>query len=293
MHLVGEHGLGTLGPVDPIGPCSDGRIALEVGLAEGDTVVMTLKRTRRTRVVVATLLAALVAMATAPSAAGASGEPKIEFAGRTWTVKTSAGLVGPGPNIFDGDNVLVDGRGRLHLAIEPREVNGQTVWTSSEVILDEPLGYGTYTFNVKSPVNDLDPNVVLGLFTWDTNPGDFNREIDIEISKFGNAADSTNAGFTVQPYDASGHQHRFEVDTSRRTRYSFDWMPEEIEFSAIRGRKRSLSDWSFSDAVNGAGAVPDAGQAQVRINLWLFRGNAPTDGQPVEVVISDFTFAPA
>jgi hypothetical protein len=45
--------------------------------------------------------------------------------------------------------------------------------------------------------------------------------------------------------------------------------------------------------VSGAGTVPDAGQAQVRINLWLFRGNAPTDGQPVEVVISDFTFTPA
>ena len=251
---------------------------------------MTHKKRPRHRIVVA-LLAAVLAMSAAPTAAGAAGEPKIEFADRTWTIKTSAGLVGPGPNIFSADNVRVDGRGRLRLEIEPREVNGQTVWTSSEVILDEPLGYGTYTFEVRSPVNDLDPNVVLGMFTWDTNPGQFNREIDIEISKFGNAADTTNAGFTVQPYDAWGHQQRFEVDTTRRTRYSFEWLPQDVEFDAIRGRNRSLANWTFSDALNGA--VPDEGQAQVRINLWLFRGNAPTDGQPVEVVISDFTFTPA
>jgi hypothetical protein len=239
------------------------------------------------------LFAMLLATMAAPSAAGAAGEPKIEFAGRTWTVKTSAGSVGPGPNIFAEDNVRVDRRGRLHLSIEPRVVNGETVWTSSEIILDQPLGYGTYTFDVKSAVNDFDPNVVLGLFTWDTNPGDYNREIDIEISKFGNAADSTNAGFTVQPYDATGHQHRFAVDTTRRTRYSFDWTPDQVDFLAVRGRKSSIADWSFSEAINGAGTVPDAGQAQVRINLWLFRGNAPTDGQPVEVVISNFSFTPA
>ncbi len=243
-------------------------------------------RTRRTKAVAAAVFAAVLAMSNAPTAAGAEGEPEIEFAGRTWSVKTSPGLVGPGPNIFAGGNVQVDRKGRLHLTIEPRELNGQMVWTSSEVILDEPLGYGTYTFDVKSPVNDLDPNVVLGMFTWDTNPGDFNREIDIEISKFGNAADSMNAGFTVQPYDAWGHQHRFAVDTSRQTRYSFEWMPDQVDFSAFRGQKRSIADWSFSEA----GTVPDAGQAQVRINLWLFRGSAPTDGQSVEVVISDFTF---
>jgi hypothetical protein len=254
---------------------------------------MTPKRTHRTRLVAVAVLAAVLAMSSAPVAAGASGEPKIEFAGRTWTVKTSAGLVGPGPNVFAGDNVRVDRRGRLHLTIEPRVVNGETVWTSSEVILDEPLGYGTYTFDVKSPVDDLDPNVVLGMFTWDTNPGDFNREIDIEISKFGDAADPTNAGFTVQPYDATGHQHRFLVDTSRRTQYSFDWQPEEVDFSAGRGRNRSIANWLFSESVIGEGTVPDSGQAQVRINLWLFRGNAPTDGQPVEVVISGFTFTPA
>ena len=38
--------------------------------------------------------------------------------------------------------------------------------------------------------------------------------------------------------------------------------------------------------------VPRPGDERVHLNLWLFGGAAPTDGQPVDVVLSSFTFAP-
>jgi hypothetical protein len=38
--------------------------------------------------------------------------------------------------------------------------------------------------------------------------------------------------------------------------------------------------------------VPKPGDERVRGNLWLFGGAAPSDGQPVEIVIESFAFAP-
>ena len=38
--------------------------------------------------------------------------------------------------------------------------------------------------------------------------------------------------------------------------------------------------------------IPLEGGENARINLWLFRGSAPTDGRNVEVVLSDFSYTP-
>jgi len=38
--------------------------------------------------------------------------------------------------------------------------------------------------------------------------------------------------------------------------------------------------------------VPPAGKANTRINLWLNGGVAPSNGQPTEIVIEDFTYKP-
>jgi hypothetical protein len=37
---------------------------------------------------------------------------------------------------------------------------------------------------------------------------------------------------------------------------------------------------------------PDATDVMAMINLWLFQGNAPSNGQPVEAVIAGFEFTP-
>jgi hypothetical protein len=38
--------------------------------------------------------------------------------------------------------------------------------------------------------------------------------------------------------------------------------------------------------------VPKPGDERVRLNLWLYGGNAPSNGQPVEIVVEAFAFAP-
>lgn len=54
------------------------------------------------------------------------------FAGREWKKKdTGACVWGPGPNYFSGDNVYVDGDGKLHLAI----TSTNDIWYCAEALL--------------------------------------------------------------------------------------------------------------------------------------------------------------
>ena len=133
----------------------------------------------------------------------------IEFSGYTWNVKSSKAKVGPGPNYFSADenDVWVDEDGNLHLTISYKDGK----WFSSEVFTLAPLGYGTYTFTLASPIDQLDKNAVLGLFTWDDAAPENNyREIDTEFSKWGNDS-GENSQYVVQPYDHAGNIHRFDT----------------------------------------------------------------------------------
>ncbi|MDQ4089270.1 MAG: hypothetical protein M3163_03045 [Actinomycetota bacterium] len=51
------------------------------------------------------------------------------------------------------------------------------------------------------PGGRLDPNVVLGLFSWSDDPAYNYREIDIEVARWGDVAGDTNAQYVVQPWD--------------------------------------------------------------------------------------------
>lgn len=216
----------------------------------------------------------------------------VEFSGYTWNVKATEVPVGPGPNYFSNreEDVWVDEGGQLHLRIVYR--NGR--WYSSEVFTDEALGYGTYSFTLASRVDHLDPNVVLGLFTWDDTASEYNyREIDIEFSRWGDLA-ADNAQFVVQPWNVSGNRYRFNMELEGDySTHSFDWHEDYIEFSSFQGHEPSptpddeIESWLYEGI-----HIPPAGPGNARINLWLLNGNPPSDGQGVEVVIAAFEFTP-
>ena len=224
------------------------------------------------------LLALTLAVAAPAHAAKPSDGPRtITWSGQTWTVKDSgSSIVGPGPNPFSSStsNVWVDALGRLHLRITKTKAG----WVSAEVVSTRSLGYGSYRWTLASPVGALDANAVLGLFTWNDDPAYHHREIDVEVSRWGNALDPTNAQFVVQPYDNPGNLRRFTVADATPTTHTFDWRPGAVDFAST-----CTDPWSFT----GPG-VPVAGGEQARMNLWLFQGRAPLDGQPVEVVFERF-----
>lgn len=207
----------------------------------------------------------------------------MRFSGHSWAVKASSAPVGPGPNVFSDspENVWVDRVGRLHLRLTSR--GGR--WRACEVILDRSLGHGTYGFALDSPVGQLDPNVVLGMFTWGDDPAYSHREIDIEFARWGAAA-TQNALYAVQPSAQAGNACSFVVQPNdAATSHEFTWTPDQVSFrSAAAGRP--IADWRYSGP-----DVPEPRDERTRINLWLYRGHPPTDGHEVEAVLSAFTFA--
>jgi hypothetical protein len=220
-------------------------------------------------------------------------QPKeIEFSGRTWWVKHSDPLIGPGPNYFSDstDNVRVDDDGRLHLRI----TNPSGRWTCAEVVSQDVLGYGKYVFQLATRVDLLDANVVAGLFTYDETIDSPNREIDIEFSRWGDPLNQ-NGQYVVSPWDQPGHIHRFEATLrGDQATHCFVWRAGGVSFQSLHGRQacpgaaeNEIASWSYVGA-----DTPPAGQGNARINLWLYNGAPPTDGQPAEVIIDGFEFVP-
>ncbi len=218
----------------------------------------------------------------------------ISFSGYDWWVKTSSGLVGPGPNHFSDstNNIWLDAQGSLHMRI----TNRSNQWQCAEVVTRRTFGYGSYRFELASPVDNINPSVVLGLFTWSDDPAYTHREIDIECGRWANTNDVNNAQYVVQPWDWPGHLTRYAVpaDLTNST-HLFTWETNRISYQCQRGSfspspppTNLISNWVFTDA----SAVPQTGDENVRINLWLIYGNAPTDNREVEFVIKSFQFVP-
>jgi hypothetical protein len=213
----------------------------------------------------------------------------ISFSGFEWDVRTSQQPTSPDSNYFSDSaaNVWVDGQDRLHLAIRER---GGT-WYSSEAVLHHPLGYGTYVYQVDSKIGDLNENVVLGMFIYDSQAWQENyREMDIEFAHWG---DSTypNAQFVVQPWEVEGNIYRWVIPPSvKASTHSFYWSSDSISFLSARGHQSVppfdsvLDQWTYTD-VSG---IPEPGDERVTLNLWLFRSLAPSDGVEPEVIITSF-----
>jgi hypothetical protein len=215
----------------------------------------------------------------------------LRFSGYDWNVKYSDDIrVGPGPNYFSdaGADVWVDENDRLHLKIADRDGK----WYATEVFTQAPLGYGKYVFYLASRMDQLDKNVVLGLFAWETvsPPGYHNREIDIEFAKWG-VEGGNNAQYVVQPCGP----HRFPLGLSGAdSTHGFDWQPDRVYFQSIQGHRAfpvPEADATESWVYDGS-CIPPEGIGNARINLWLTGGNAPSDGEEVKVVIERFEFLP-
>jgi hypothetical protein len=216
-----------------------------------------------------------------------SRERTLQFSGYEWRVKASDDRVGPGSNYFSdsADNIEVDAQGRLHIRITQREGR----WFCAEVISTRSFGYGTYRFYLATKAESLDPEAVLGMFTWNNDPAYAHRELDIEISRWGHA-NNKNAQFVVQPYSHLGNMVRFQMPSGLSSSlHSFNWKPDNVHFQSIADY---TSGWQVIQQHTFTKDIPKAGDENARINLWLMASRPPTDGKPMEVIISKFEFIP-
>jgi hypothetical protein len=217
----------------------------------------------------------------------------LSFSGYDWWVKNFDTPVGPGPNYFSDNtsNAWTDAQGSLHLRITHRT----NQWQCAELVSARTFGYGSYRFELGSRVDNLDTNIVLGMFTWSDDPTFADREMDVE-SSLGFAADTNNTQFTVQPYTQPGHFSRYRVPAAMAdSTHLFTWQSNSVAFQSQAGSyspnpvsSNVISAWTFAIA----SAVPQTGDENVRINLWLLFGHPPSDGKEVELIIKNFQFVP-
>ncbi|RKY47555.1 MAG: hypothetical protein DRP88_04210 [Candidatus Neomarinimicrobiota bacterium] len=226
----------------------------------------------------------------------------IKFSGYDWIVKDHREKPhGPGGNYWSNseENVWVDAQGRLHLRIT-KEDDGK--WYCAEVNTTEPLGYGEYVFYVTGRVDQMDKNVVLGLFNY----LDDEHEIDIEICNgwvvnidwcdwvpyWGNAL------FAVKPDIPCKSIKRFNMNLDDspesekgKSTHKFTWNSNSIFFKSIYGPHYTqpensyiIHNWYTDEN------IPEPTGLKPHINLWLDKGNQPTNNKEVEIIIDRFEF---
>lgn len=219
-------------------------------------------------------------------------KPKIlSFSGYRWIVKSSKTPAHPGLNYFSdsSENVWIDKKGQLHLRMTKR--NGR--WHCVQVISIKNFGYGKYIFYLASRVDQLDKNVVVGLFTFDGAPEYKHREIDIEFSKWG-GLHPENGLFVVQGKNIR-HRHRFDIQLNGNySTHSFIWRSQNVFFQSLHGHYSNppSSNHVIKLWTHAGEDIPPSGNEKARINLWLFKGKPPSDNEEVEVVIKKFEFIP-
>ena len=217
----------------------------------------------------------------------------IQFGGYTWAVRGGRG--GPGPNAWDENNVWLDASTNLHLKISHATGDGPAPKSrcGSAWVL------AATSFKPAAGSTGLDDNVVLGLFNYptaDVGP-DGTHEIDIEFARWGDAEKpdgqlhrlagrkGVEAGFQSFPFTLAGDQRRTGL-SGAATR---------LQFRSLQGHRdddgrRLYGRWIYSpqDAPERISQQP----MPVHINLWLFKGMPPKDGQEVEVILHKFEFIP-
>jgi hypothetical protein len=241
---------------------------------------------------------ALASFASTPAKAETT-PTTLTWKGITWNVKSGSG-VDPGLNTWSPANAFVDGNGDLHLAI----TKVGEAWYCSEVWTDLGFPFGTFQWQLASPVDKLDPNVVLGLFVYGPTAlgPDGTHEIDIEYARFGTPA-ADNGWWTIWPNvivtpPLTGRMsYSLALDADPTTTSRFAWSSTAVAFATFGGFQplgstdRLIHSWTYQPT------NPDLTISQspmpVHMNLWLYRGSAPTDRQGVEVVIHDFSFTPS
>ncbi len=208
-----------------------------------------------------------------------------EFSGLEWQTKeTGRETMGPGPNRWRDDNVWIDETGRLHMVIR-RENDGN--WTCAEIYTNRNVGYGRYTMQLDTPIDDFDAHAVLGFFTWSNESP--NNEMDVEIARF-EGPRGANLYFSVQPNTESFDIRGRPWGSSEHT---FTWMPRLVTFESIALGPGGENSSPITSRMTKGIYVPTR-TTKLHINFWLHQGKRPMNAANgvMEVVIGAVEFAP-
>jgi hypothetical protein len=210
----------------------------------------------------------------------------LKFGGYDWHVRTIASDRGGLNNLYDAENAWTDDQGALHLKINKRDGR----WRCAEVVMNQSLGYGTYIAVVRN-VAQLAPYAVLSMTTFDDWGGEEHfREMDVEMSRWGNAAAKANAQFAIQPFYIPGNLVKFTMPAGTLTNV-LRWEPGRATFKTVRGSADSpgapvIAEHTFTSR------VPTPGKETYQFLFYVVAPEQNAAEVANEVVVEKFEYLP-
>ncbi|KGE72017.1 glycoside hydrolase family 16 protein [Spirochaeta lutea] len=228
-------------------------------------------------------------------------ERTISFAGTQWTVRRSQGKEGPGPNYFmDGDGVAllmpqeiegIQQSQRNELQLSAVKHPSRNRWFSTEIISQEPVGYGSYRIRLRIDEPGLDSRLIFGFFTYDQNPSQYHSEIDIELGYFGSPG-TPWVHVSIQPSSKEGNS----ISTLPPRQWGtfvleFQWHPGKVDFSVHLEETQDSESWIWKKTITG-NPVPVPATPHLHTNLWFFQGQPPENDGALGIIIEDIRYTP-
>ncbi len=210
----------------------------------------------------------------------------LKFSGYDWDVRTIASDRGGTNNLYDPDNAWTDASGALHLQIKPK--SGR--WSCVEMVLNRSLGYGTYVVTVRD-TSHLESAAVFSMITFEEWGGDQNyREMDVEISRWGDAANKNNAQYVIQPFYIPGNVSAFNVPSGTLT-HLLRWESGRATFKTFRGTSVGAGASVVSEHEFSSG-IPAPGQAKIHLIFYVVASDKNPLQKASEVVIERLEYLP-
>lgn len=209
----------------------------------------------------------------------------ITFSGYTWTVKNSPNQrAAPGNNYWSANSVWVDGKGHLHLSLTKDPASNK--WFCAQVSSEKKFGNGAYQFWLEGRVDQLDKNVVFGLFNY--SGIDYYDEMDFEFSRWGDAKNH-NLHYTVYPAENTAAAiWGSSVEFLLNEPYSFHRLSRTSSSLKFESYYDMLGRKIHTQIYNSPNISKK--EMPIYINLWAFKNLPPSDQKQVEVIIQKFVF---
>jgi hypothetical protein len=210
----------------------------------------------------------------------------LTFSGYDWHVRTISSDRGGMNNLYDPDNAWIDPRGALHLRIKKRAGR----WSCAEVVLNRSLGYGTYITVVRD-TSHLEPAAVLSLTTFDDWGGEEHfREMDVEMSRWGDAGSRNNAQYGIQPFYIPGNLAPFVAPSGTLT-HVLHWELGRASFKTVRGSSDRPGAPVVAEHVFTT-QVPTPGKETFQLLFYVVDSEKSPMQKETEVVIEKFEYLP-
>jgi len=210
----------------------------------------------------------------------------LKFSGYDWDVRTIASDRGGSSHPYTADNAWTDNAGALHLRISKTSDD----WSCAEVVLNRSLGYGTYVLVVRD-ISNLEPAAVLSMTTFDEWGGEqYYREMDVEVSRWGDTSNKYNAQYVVEPYYHPGNVYQFVAPPGTLT-YSMQWESGRTRFRTVRGNSPGPGAPVISEHEFTSG-IPSPGQERLQLFFYVVASDKSPLQHDNEVVLEKFAHLP-